>query len=84
MVIEVVVDVLVYLVSSQRLAVFAHVAAGRALLVPVESAVVKVLGLGFPTHPALPIPQQSMQQSITLQTRPNLTELDKKIHPTSS
>lgn len=41
-----------HLVALERLAVLTHVAAGRALLVPVQPTVVKVLGLGFPTHSA--------------------------------
>lgn len=40
-----------HLVALERLAVLAHVPARRALVVPVEAAVVKVLGLRLAAHP---------------------------------
>lgn len=42
-----------HLVALERLAVLAHVPARRALLVPVEPAVVEVLGLRLAAHPAI-------------------------------
>lgn len=34
----------------QRLAIFTNITASRTLLIPVQLAMVKVLGLGFPCH----------------------------------
>ena len=40
-----------HLIALQRLAVLAHVASGRALFVPIQTAVVEIFRLGFAAHP---------------------------------